>query len=589
MVYATRDVTLDVVPGEVVALIGQSGAGKSTVALAALGYTRSGMFISSGRVLLDGRDLVRLGREEKADLRGRFVAYVAQSAQAALNPALHIGTQIVESLKIHRLSTAAEAQQIVLDRLEELDLPDPARISRSYPHQLSGGQQQRAMIAMAMACNPKLLVLDEPTTALDVTTQIEVLKALKDAIRRGGAAALYVSHDLAVVAQMADRILVLHHGELVESGTTDDVIGNPQAAETKALLASAHRVMSATKSIAKPADVPLLKVGDLEASYGKPVLFQKAIAPERRVLKGVSLSLEADETLAVVGESGSGKSTLARIIAGLHRPLAGSVWLRETMLPALAKERTVDQLRRVQIVFQSPDQSINPETKVFDAIARPLALYFKLSLAEKRQRVDELLEMVDLPASMAARYPRELSGGQRQRVAIARALAAKPEVILCDEFLSSLDATVAVRILELMRSLQKLTGVSYLFISHDLATVSAIADRVAVMYAGHIVETGVTQDIFTEPAHPYTQLLLRSVPELRRGWLEETAARDRGQVSAVGEGTGARCAFVDRCGAAVSGMCDVAAPDLRVLSASHAARCHLVAPSGQPVEKGMLQ
>ncbi len=383
--HAVRDVSLEVKPGEVVAVIGQSGAGKSTVALAALGYIRSGMFISSGSVLLEGRDLVPLNRAEKANIRGRLAAYVAQSAQAALDPAMHIGTQIAESLKIHRLTTAVEARKIALNRLEDLDLPDPGRICRSYPHQLSGGQQQRAMIAMAMACNPKLLVLDEPTTALDVTTQIEVLKALKHTIRRGGAAALYVSHDLAVVAQIADRILVMHHGELVESGTTDDVIGNPQAAETKALLASTRRSMPAAKPPGRPAAVTLLKVDDLTASYVKPGLFQKPNPLERCVLKGVSLSLEAHETLAVVGESGSGKSTLARVIAGLHRPQTGSVQLREARLPPLAKERTIDQLRRIQIVFQSPDQSINPETRVFDAISRPMALYFKMPPAEKRR------------------------------------------------------------------------------------------------------------------------------------------------------------------------------------------------------------
>ena len=605
-------------PGEVVALIGESGAGKTTLALAALGYARPGTRFTGGRVLLQGRDVLAMPASRRRDLRGREVAYVAQSAQAALNPAIPVGEQIVESLALHGMGEGAPRR--ALDLLDLLDLPHPESLARRYPHQISGGQQQRIMMAMALACHPRLLVLDEPTTALDVTTQIEVLKAIKHVIRERNTAAVYVSHDLSVVAQLADRILVMHRGRTVEEGTTAAILTAARQDYTRTLLAAVKpkpgalpaRVAVAMKESPPagvagamkesppagvppangpqarpcpapagaagtdppPSAVPVLAVRSVDASYERPRPF-RPLARERHVLHGVDLEVHPREVLAVVGESGSGKSTLARVVAGLHPPLAGAVALDGEALAPRARRRRREQLRRIQIVFQSPEQSLNPERRVADALARPLRLYFGMSGSQQADRIAELLEMVGLDPDFAGRFPAELSGGQRQRVSIARAFAARPDVILCDEVLSALDTVVASRILELMKALRERHRVAYVFISHDLATVASIADRVAVMYAGRVVDAGPTGAVFAPPHHPYTQLLIGSVPALRQGWLEEVIASREAEAGMRSNAMlhDLPCPFRRRCPLALPGRCDAEPAPRRQLGEGHTVFC----------------
>ncbi|HFA59106.1 MAG TPA: ABC transporter ATP-binding protein, partial [Rhodospirillales bacterium] len=401
----------------------------------------------------------------------------------------------------------------------KLKLPDPQTFGRRYPHQVSGGQLQRAMTVMAMVPRPHLIVFDEPTTALDVTTQIEVLAAIREAITDEGMAAIYITHDLALVAQMAHRIMVLRHGREVEVGPTERILEAPREEYTRALV-NVRRVQKPEKPRGGP---PLLEVRHVDAAYGAvPVLFD------------VSVSLEAGRTVAVVGESGSGKSTLARVITGLLPPRKGEVRLDGRPLPPSLKERAKDQLRRIQLVYQMPDVALNPRQKVEEIVGRVLTFYFGTNGAERRREVERLLEEVELPAGFADRYPAELSGGQKQRVCIARALAARPEVIICDEVTSALDVQVADAVLRLLLRLQEETGVAYLFITHDLATVKAIADDIVVMLEGRVVEQGLKSEILSPPHHPYTDLLLSSVPEMEVGWLDRVL-RERAERKARGE------------------------------------------------------
>ena len=594
-VETVRRCSVRVEAGEVVALIGESGAGKTTLALAALGYARPGTRFTGGRVLLQGRDVLTMPVRQRRQLRGKEVAYVAQSAQAALNPAIPVGEQIAESLTLHGMARGSAGERRILELLDLLDLPHPETIARRYPHQISGGQQQRIMMAMALACRPRLLVLDEPTTALDVTTQIEVLKAIKHVIRERNTAALYVSHDLSVVAQLADRILVMNQGHVVEEGATGAILATPRQHYTRTLLAAvkpkptADAVASrSAPSEATAASQPVLAVQAVDASYERARPFQ-ALTRERHVLHGVDLEVYPREVLAVVGESGSGKSTLARVVAGLHPPLAGAVTLGGRTLAGQARRRSREELRRIQIVFQSPEQSLNPERRVGDALARPLELYFGMSGSEKADRIADLLEMVGLEADFAGRFPAELSGGQRQRVSIARAFAARPDIILCDEVLSALDTVVASRILELMKALREDHRVAYVFISHDLATVASIADRVAVMYAGRIVDAGPIDAVFAPPHHPYTQLLIGSVPALRQGWLEEVVASREAEAGMRSNAMlhDLPCPFRRRCPLTVPGRCDVEPAPRRRLGRGHVVFCQhgeeaLLAAQTQP-------
>ncbi len=491
--------------GEVLGLIGESGAGKSTIGLAGLGYARPGCRISAGSIMFDGVDLAKLGEAEKRKLWGRRLAYVAQSAAASFNPAHKLIDQFAETPTWHGVMGVEEAERNAIDLYRRLRLPDPEHIGERYPHQVSGGQLQRAMTAMSMSCRPDLIVFDEPTTALDVTTQIEVLAAIKDVVRQLNTAAIYITHDLAVVAQMADRIMVLRYGELVEEAPTRQMLTNPQAAYTKSLWA----VRSLQKQEERGDNV-VLRVDHVDASYGGAI----------KVLHDVSVAVPRGRTVAVVGESGSGKSTLARVITGLLPPSKGQIAFQGQPLPPALKDRSKDLLRRMQMIYQMPDTALNPRRRVRDIIGRPLEHQLGLRGDERDRRILELLKMIEMDERFLDRLPSELSGGQKQRVCIARALAVNPDLIICDEVTSALDQIVAEEILKLLLRLQKELNVSYLYITHDLATVKAIADEIVVMYQGHVVQSGSKTQVLTPPHHEYTDKLLSSVPEMDPDWLD---------------------------------------------------------------------
>ncbi|MCY4591510.1 MAG: ABC transporter ATP-binding protein [Alphaproteobacteria bacterium] len=571
-----KDVSFGIDRGEVVALIGESGSGKTTIALSALGYTKPGLEFTSGEVRLEGRDVITMPPGEIRDLRGQRVAYLAQSAAATFNPALTIGEQVTESPLLHGQMNREEAERRAEELYRALELPDPDRLGRRYPHQVSGGQLQRLMAAMALCGKPDLLILDEPTTALDVTTQIEVLKAFKAVIRQEGAAALYVTHDLSVVAQIADRIVVLYAGDVLEHGNADQVINRPSHEYTRRLMAAVRPPPAAGQGDdaleEHLRDHPALAVRDVSAGYGR--LMDGSVAVT--VLRDVTISVQRGHTMGIIGESGCGKSTLARVMSGLLPASEGAILLDGQQLQPDLRRRDRDQLRRVQFVFQMADVALNPRQRVGGILGRPLEFYFGLRGRERRQRVAELLEMVELPTEFADRYPEELSGGQKQRVNLARALAASPEVLLCDEVISALDTIVGANVIELLKRLRQRSGVSFVFISHDLSTVASFADEIVVLYAGRVVEQGPTDRVLSPPYHPYTRLLIASVPELRIGWLEETMESRVAQagIDRVVRMTEIGCSFFDRCPLAIEGVCNRETPPVRHLSGGHAIECH---------------
>lgn len=507
-------VSFDLEKGKVLGLIGESGAGKSTIGLAAMGYGRGGVAISGGEVWVNGRDILAVSRRELRRLRGAEVTYVSQSAAASFNPAKKIMEQVTEaSIRLGKFSRS-EAEKRAVALFKKLGLPDPETIGDRYPHQVSGGQLQRAMTAMALCPEPDLVVFDEPTTALDVTTQIDVLKAIKEAIAATGVAAIYITHDLAVVAQVADEIMVLRMGEKVEYGSTDQIINAPQEEYTRALVS----VRSIRHEEKHPTHDPVLSVQNITARY-RGTGFD--------VLHDVSVDVHPGQTLAVVGESGSGKSTLARVITGLLPPRDGQIeFAGRTLSPAL-NGRTREDLRELQMIYQMADVAMNPRHTVGTIIGRPLEFYFGLKGAAKKKRIKELLDEIEMGEGFLDRYPAELSGGQKQRVCIARALAAKPKLIICDEVTSALDPLVADGILKLLLALQKSENVAYLFITHDIATVRAIADSIAVMYQGRVQRYGAKSTVLSPPFDDYTDLLLSSVPEMKLGWLEQVIEHRR--------------------------------------------------------------
>lgn len=494
--------------GEVLGLIGESGAGKSTLGLAAMGYTRTGCRITGGSIIFDGMDLMQISKQEKRILLGSRIAYVAQSAAASFNPAHKLIRQFAEIPVQHGIMTYSKAEKKAIELYRQLDLPEPEKIGYRYPHQVSGGQLQRAMVAMAMAGSPDIIIFDEPTTALDVTTQIEVLAAIKEIIKTQNTAAIYITHDLAVVAQLADRIMVLRHGNLVEEGEARELLENPKEEYTRELL-SVRRLKEEHAPPPRDPEV-ILEIDDVSAAYN----------PGNPVVKNVKLKIRKKKTVAVVGESGSGKTTMARIITGLLPPYKGSILFYGEMLPPDLASRDRETLRRLQMIYQMPDVALNPRQKIRKIIGRPLSFYFNMKGKQQKNRIVELLEMVELSANYMHRYPSELSGGEKQRICIARALAAKPELIICDEVTSALDQLVAEGVLKLLQDLQNELGVSYLFITHDLATVKAIADEIVVMLNGRIVEQGSKKEILKPPHHEYTELLLSSVPEMDPEWLD---------------------------------------------------------------------
>ncbi len=509
-------VSFDLERGKVLGLIGESGAGKSTIGLASMAYGRGGVELTGGEVWVNGRDILKSRPGDIRALRGAEVTYVSQSAAASFNPAKKIMEQVIEAAVEQKKFSRRDAEERARVLFAKLGLPDPENIGDRYPHQVSGGQLQRCMTALALCPQPDLVVFDEPTTALDVTTQIDVLMAIKEAIKDTGVAALYITHDLAVVAQVSDDIMVLRMGEMVEYGPVDQIINAPQEDYTKALVS----VRSIDHEEKAPTSEPVLKVEGISARYA-------GLAHD--VLSNVSVELHPGQTLAVVGESGSGKSTLARVITGLLPQRSGQITFAGRALSPDLAGRSREDLRELQMIYQMADTAMNPRQTVGTIIGRPLEFYFGMKGAEKQKRIIELLDEIELGEKFIDRYPAELSGGQKQRVCIARALAAKPKLIICDEVTSALDPLVADGILKLLLNLQKVEDVAYLFITHDLATVRAISDTIAVMYQGNVQRYGSKTDVLSPPFDDYTDLLLSSVPHMRLGWLEEVVVNRKMQ------------------------------------------------------------
>ena len=498
--------------GEVMGLIGESGAGKSTLGLAAMGYTQPGCRITGGKITFDGADLMGLSDVQMRSYWGNRMTYVAQSAAASFNPAHRLIEQTTGSTIRFGIKDRAEAYNDAHQLYAALNLPDPDRIGDRYPHQVSGGQLQRVMTAMAMSPRPDLIIFDEPTTALDVTTQVEVLSSMRAIVEEFNTAAIYITHDLAVVAQMADVIKVLRYGEEVEEADTRKMLKSPKEAYTKSLWS----VRALQKETQKPSEA-IMSLRGIDAAYGSA-----------KVLFGVDIEVPRGSTVAVVGESGSGKSTTARVITGLLPQSSGTVLFDGAELPTRLADRNKEQKRRIQMIYQMADTAMNPRQTVRDIIGRPLEFYLGMQGKANTDRVIELLEMIELNADFLERLPAELSGGQKQRICIARALAANPDFIICDEVTSALDQIVQEGILKLLLRLQSELGLTYLFITHDISTVRAISDQVVVMNEGRVVEQGSKADVFAPPHPAYTELLLSSVPEMDPDWLTNlNAARRR--------------------------------------------------------------
>ena len=495
--------------GEVLGLIGESGAGKSTLGLAAMGYTQPGCRITEGEIIFDGVDLAKLTDGEKRKFWGTRMTYVAQSAAAAFNPARRLIVQTTASTIRAGIKDQSSAYEDAQQLYDVLNLPDPDNIGERYPHQVSGGQLQRVMTAMAMSPRPDLLVFDEPTTALDVTTQVEVLASMRSIVEEFNTAAIYITHDLAVVAQMADVIKVLRYGNEVEEAPTRQMLSAPQQEYTKSLWSV--RSLEKSQQVVKDS---VLSLKGINAGYGAA-----------KVLNNVNIEVPKGSTVAVVGESGSGKSTAARVITGLLPQMSGSVQFNGEDLPPALANRSKDQKRRIQMIYQMADTAMNPRQTVREIIGRPLEFYLGMRGSKKTQRITDLLEMIELDASFMQRLPGELSGGQKQRICIARALAAEPDFIICDEVTSALDQIVQEGILKLLLRLQEELGLTYLFITHDISTVNAIADQVVVMNQGEVVEQGLKTEVFQPPHPEYTELLLSSVPEMDPDWLTNLIAK----------------------------------------------------------------
>ena len=581
-----KGVSFDIHKGEVVALIGESGSGKTTISLASLAYTKPGLHFAGGELILDGEDLLQAAPLRTREIRGAKVAYLAQSAAATFNPAITIGEQVTESAVLHGILSQSEADKRAVELYRALELPEPERIGFRYPHQVSGGQLQRLMAAMALCGKPDLMVLDEPTTALDVTTQIEVLKAFKKVIQEENSAAIYVTHDLAVVAQIADYIVVLYGGEVMEQGTAEEIINNPTHVYTQRLMAAVRPKpqagLGSSVGTEHEKDIPAVSIADMTAGYGGVVNGEPAVP----ILRDVNVSVQNGHVVGVIGESGCGKSTLARVMAGLLPQARGSVKLDGAELEGDLRKRKLEELQKIQFVFQMADTALNPKQIIGDIIGRPLEFYHGLKGKKKHAKVVEILEMVELPAEFASRYPMELSGGQKQRINMARSLAANPEVMLCDEVTSALDSIVGANVIKLLTALRDKTGVSFVFISHDLSTVASFADEIVVLYAGRIVEQGPTDEVLTPPYHPYTRLLISSVPELRIGWLEDTMKK---REMAVGiakdvEITSVGCPFFNRCPMGIEGTCEKQNPPVRELTTGHEITCHRTVEELEGVE-----
>jgi peptide/nickel transport system ATP-binding protein len=511
--HAVEGVTLAIAPGETLCVVGESGSGKSMIAHAVMGLLPKAVKPAGGAIRLAGRDLLSLDEEAMQDVRGREIGMIFQEPMTSLNPVMRVADQIIETFEAHGLHGASERRARAIALLTEVGLPDPPRLAKAYPHELSGGQRQRVMIAMALALEPKLLIADEPTTALDVTTQAQILKLLDNLRHKHGTAVLFITHDMGVVAEIADRIAVLEKGVLVEEGTADQVLGAPRHAYTQKLLAAVPSLVPPVRP-ALPESPPVLSVEGLGKIYRKRSFF--GTAREVRAAEDISFSLVRGETLGLVGESGSGKSTVGRCCLRLIEPNSGRIVLSgqgsgDLVLSDLGPAALRQHRKRIQMVFQDPFASLNPRQTVGRIISDgPVAHGVARVTALMKAR--ELLELVGLSANAVDRYPHEFSGGQRQRIGIARALALEPDVLVADEAVSALDVSVQAQILSLIKDIQSRLGLAILFVTHDLRVAAQICDRIAVMQRGRIVETGPTAALFAAPQHAYTRQLLAAVP-----------------------------------------------------------------------------
>lgn len=520
---AVDGVSFKVEKGATLGIVGESGCGKSTLARALMAYCRPGAEIIGGEVVFDGVDILQLQDEGIRELRGRRIAMVPQDPLTSLTYHMKVGAQVDEILKIHQKLDAAEARLYTLKLFDGTNLPEPEKIYGRYPHENSGGQRQRVVIAGALACEPDLLILDEPTTALDTTTEMQVLKLVKELRDRLGTALVYITHDLTLTDYMCENVLVMLDGKIVEQGEASDIFSAPQTDYGKMLVSSIPRVDAEPTEIdeIQPIQIdktiePLLSVDHLSFRYTQQWSFAALFNPqiEPLAVDDVSFQLHHGETLGLVGESGSGKSTIANIIAGLMAPTNGNIAFDGMGLDVIDKDRSTDLRRRIQLIFQDPLSSLNPRRRIESILTRPQEIFFGVRGQAARDRAVELLEDMELSADLLKRFPRQLSGGQQQRVAIARAFAANPDLILCDEITSALDVSVQAHVLKLLKGIQQKTGAACLFISHDLGVVKQVADETVVLKNGQVVEAGVTRAVFNDPSHNYTRMLLAAA--LRR-------------------------------------------------------------------------
>jgi peptide/nickel transport system ATP-binding protein len=655
-VRAVRGVSFDIRPGEVLGVVGESGCGKSTVAFAAMGYVAPGGRITDGEILYQGKNIATMKSAELQRLRGNEIAMIFQNPLTSLNPSMTVGDQITEVLMHHTGMRDSEARQRTIELFESVHLPSPEDVIHRYPHQLSGGQQQRVVIAMGMACDPALLIMDEPTTGLDVTTEATILDLVAELKDKTDAAILYITHNLGVIARVADRVVVMYSGEVAEEASVQELFDSPKHPYTTGLMGAVPDVTRAeialrpipgqlprpgtyeqgcpfaprcsyAQEICTEEHPPLDPVGEGDSHYAR-CFFSEEVSLEReearelaearsvveggnavleikdlrkyyeqslgilpwsskkRVVKavdGVSFQIGEQETLALVGESGCGKTTLSSAIVGLLDDVDGEMYLNETLLEPKIKNRTKDQRQELQIVFQNPDSSLNPAHTIYEIISRPLRLFRGEEVKGRVQEVvTEILESVNLHESYLWRYPSQLSGGEKQRVGIARALAANPKVIICDEPVSALDVSVQATVLNLLRRLQRDHGYSYLFISHDLSVVRYLSHRVVVMYLGHVMEIGPTDDVFEPPYHPYTEALTSAIP-LPNPDIEQSQIRLEGHVpSAANPPSG--CPFQTRCPRKIGSICEQEFPPLKDVGNGHMIRCHIPLEELQAVE-----
>ncbi len=629
--------------GETVGLVGESGCGKSTLALAMMGYLKPGLRVLEGEILFREHNLFNMHNSALEGIRGGDLALIPQNAGQALTPTSRIGRQIEESVRLHSTLPPERRRERVIELLSQVRLPQPEELLERYPHELSGGQQQRVAIAMALAGEPEVLLLDEPTTGLDVTTQAHVLELLRDLAAETGTAMVYASHDLGAVARVSDRIAVMYAGELVLQGPARQVLRNPAHPYARGLLLSIPKVREAVVPSSMPGRPPppgdvvqgcafvdrcmmagqlcrdvspplvstatgevvrchfhekvetlpppkpprredkrsrdlsdtVLRLDDVSISYAKPGVIDQILGRQPDVtptVADIGLDVARGETLGLVGESGSGKSTILNAIAGLHPPRKGTITFEmDVSLNAPVDRRDTDLLRRVQLIFQNPDASLNPRHTVAELLAQPLRLYFGLNDSELRDRSIALLEHVRLGSHYLGRLPGQMSGGEKQRVAIARAFAAEPELVLCDEVTSALDVSVQAVILDLLTELQARHSAAYVYVSHDLAVVRAIAGRVAVLYQGRLCEIGPSDKVYALPSHPYTEVLLGAVLELDPDTAPTLVAEDTVELSPPAKG----CPFQRRCQHRIGTVCDTTKPPWQEKGNGHAIRCHI--------------